>query len=880
VLVLHGEAGIGKTALLDYAAASASGLRTFRAVGVESERELPYAALHQVCGPILDRIERLPTPQQNALRTTFGLDEGPAPSPFLIGLALLNLLAEAADESPVLCLIDDAQWMDLSSARAFTFMTHRLRADPIGVLVATRQLTGELPAWPSFALDGLQYADARSLIVAERAHQLPEAVMDQILSEARGNPLALLELTRGQAASRLAGRFGLPEGLSTPGNVEQRFAARIEELPQHTQTLLLLAAADPTGDRALLCRAADRLKIPLEALEPAESADLLAFGARIRFRHPLVRSAIYRAAVPRARRRAHLALAEVTDAAIDPDRRAWHLAEATLGSDEDLAAELEQAADRARARGGFVAAAAFLDRAFAVTPEPAIRTRRALAAGQAHLDSGSLEGALDALAVADAALLTERHRVEADLLRAQIAFASSRGTDAPPLLLDAARRLERLDVKRARETYLDALIAAIYSGRRAAPGFRASEIAGIIQGAARPPGPPRATDLLLDGLTVLYTSGYAAAVPALQRAQHAFAGDDVSPSEQVRWTWLASVCAHHVWDDRSAVRLSEQLVKLVREVGALGEVSLTLRTFVHLLAGELRAAETLVGEVEAEREATGSRVIPYSAVAFAAFRGREGDAVAIQAARTEAAQRGEGNGLTVLDWAEAMLYNGLGRYPQASAAVLDVMDHRHDLTSSHWGMVELIEASVRSGKPTLADSARVYIVDTAEASGTDWAHGIAARCEALLAEDNLAEQHYVAAIDHLARCTVATDLARGHLLYGEWLRRQRRRVESRQQLRTAADMFQRMGLEAFAARAMRELRAAGVDVQKHAAAATDGLTPQELQVARLARDGLSNAEIATRLFISKHTVAYHLRKVFSKLGVSSRSRLDRALPEP
>jgi DNA-binding CsgD family transcriptional regulator len=880
VLVVRGEAGIGKTALLDHAVDAASDLTVLRAAGMESERELAFAALEQFCAPLLDRLDRLPAPQREALQTTFGLAEGAVPDRLLVGLATLGLLSEAADERPLLCVIDDAQWLDRASAQALGFVARRLLAESALMLFAAREPNDLLTGLPELVVERLSDDDARKLLASVIPGRLDGPVADQLLAETRGNPLALLELTRGLSSAQLAGGFGLPGAVSVPSRIEERFTQRLEVLPEDTRRLLLLAAAEPAGDRMLLRRAAEGLGIAGPVLEPAASAGLVEIDRGVRFRHPLVRSAVYRAATPQQRRLVHRALAEGTDRRADPDRRAWHLAAATTGLDEDVAVELERAAGRARARGGLAAAAAFLARGASLTPDPATRAERALAAAEIHLAAGSLDDAQRMLAVADEGPLSDLERGRADLLRARIAFASSHSGDAPPLLLDAARRLHGIDVASARDTYLEALAAAMFAGRFGRPGSGVIDVASAARAAPTPVGPPRPSDVLLDGLTALFTDGLAPAVPILRRAHRAFDADQLPP-EQLRWLWLASASAQHIWDDRYALALADRHVRLTREADALGELplALTQRVFVHVLAGELGAAEALVGEIHAAMESIGGALVPYAAVALAAFQGREAEAAAlIERGRSDGSQRGEGVGLTVLDWAEAVLGNGLGRYAHARTVALRVVDHPQDISSSNWGAVELIEAAARSGRPESALAAQRRLVRTTEICGTDWALGIRARSSALLADDASAEDLHVEAVERLQRSRVRIELARAHLLYGEWLLGERRRVDARERLRTAHEMFTAMGAKGFAGRAERALWATGERVRERRVDTRQELNHQEAQVARLARDGLSNAEIGERCFISQHTVAYHLRRVFGKLGITSRDELSQALP--
>jgi DNA-binding CsgD family transcriptional regulator len=878
-LVLRGEAGVGKTALLDYAIESASGMIVLRAVGVESEMELAYAALHPLCAPLLGRVDRIPAPQREALETTFGLRDGPVPDRFLVGLATLSLLSEAAQERPLVCVIDDSQWLDRASAQVLAFVGRRLQAESVVLLAGTREAAGKYGRLPELVVDGLRDADARALLGSAIPGRLDERVADQLLVEAHGNPLALLELPRGLSPAQLAGGFGLPRALSLSGKIEESFINRLEALPEDTQQLLLVAAAEPTGDPALLWRAAERLGIADAVLFPAESARLLEVDGRVRFRHPLARSAVYRAATPHQRRRVHRALAEVTDAQLDPDRRAWHLAEATAGPDEDIAIELEQAAGRAQARGGLAAAAAFLERAATLTAEPSRRARRALAAAQAAFEAGALEDALALLGTAETGPVEDLQRCRVQLLRAQIAFASRRGSDAPPLLLKAARELESVEPSLARATYLEALSAAMFAGRLASGGG-VTEISEAALAGPPPPEPPRPSDLLLEGLAVRFTDGYAAGAPILKEALAAFGRDTVLPPEEARWLWFASWIALYLWDDEAWTVLSTRHLELVRETGALTALPfvLTNRSSVYAFLGDLNEAAAYEEELRAATEATGIATVPYGALSLAALRGREAELSELIATTVgEAQTRGEGLALTITEFLSGTLYLGLGRYDAALAAARGA-ERYHEEGPAIWALSELIEAAVRSGKPHLAGGPLERIVETTGAAGTDWALGIEARCRALLNDGDEADILYREAIERLGRTRLRVDVARAHLLYGEWLRRERRRVEARKQLRTAFELFNAMGIEAFAGRAERELLATGERVRKRSIQTRDELTAQEAQVARLARDGLSNAEIGARLFISQHTVAYHLRKIFNKLGITSRGELRQLLP--
>jgi DNA-binding CsgD family transcriptional regulator len=881
VVVLHGEAGIGKTALLDYAADRAEGCRVVRAVGVESEMELPFAGLHQLCAPLLVGLERLPPPQRDALGTAFGLSSGTRPDRFLVGLALLSLLSEAADQEPLLCLIDDAQWLDQSSAQVLAFVARRLKAESIVLVFAERE-RGELDALaglPELWLEGLSDVHARELLGSVVTGPLDERVAERFVAETHGNPLALLELPHGSSPAELAGGFTLTAALPLPSLIEESFRARVDRLPAQSQRLLLLAAAEPLGDPALLWRAAARLELGPEAVGPPEAAGLLTLGDRVTFRHPLLRSAIYRAAPAHQRRSAHEALAAATDPALDPDRRAWHRAQSALAPDEDVAAELERSADRARARGGLAAAAAFLERAAALTPDPAHRSRRELTAAQAKHEAGAPAAALKLLAAAEEGPVDELQRARLERLRAQLAFALRRGSDAPPLLLAAAKRLAPLNAELARETYLEALAAAIFAGRLGG-GRGVPEVAEAARAAPRAPRPARAIDLLLHGLASRFTDGYAAGVRPLRQALEAVSRDDGQSGDDIPWLWLACRIAPDLWEDETWHELATRQLQLARDAGALSVLPLaaTYRAGVHVHAGEFAAAAALVEEADAITQATGNAPLGYTSLVLAAWRGQEAQALElIEASREDATERGEGRAITLAEYATAVLYNGLGRYQGALAAAQRASEH-DDLGLYGWTLIELVEAAVRSGEPELAADAVEQLSERTRLSGTEWALGVEARSRAILDEGQETEDLYVEATERLARCRIKVHLARAHLLYGEWLRREHRRIDARQQLRSAHALFTTMGAEGFAERAAHELLATGETARKRTDDARGQLTAQETQIAALAREGHSNPEIDAQLFISPRTVEYHLHKVFTKLEISSRNELQRVLP--
>jgi DNA-binding CsgD family transcriptional regulator len=882
-LVVRGEPGVGKTALLDYLADHASGCRVARLAGVEAERELAFAGLHQLCAPMLGRLQRLPAPQRAALRTAFGLGPGPAPDRFLVGLAVLSLLADAAEEHPLLCLVDDEQWLDRASAQALGFVARRLAAESVGLVFGARGPGEELAGLPELVVEGLGEPDARALLEAALTGPLDAQVRDRIVAEARGNPLALLELPRGLAPAELAGGFALPDAMPLAGRIEASFRRRLDALSADTRRLLLVAAADPVGDPVVVWRAAEQLGIQARAATPAAEAGLVEFGARVRFRHPLVRSAAYRSASLQERQDVHGALAQVTDPSTDPDRRAWHRAQAAPGPDEDVAAELERSAGRAQARGGLAAAAAFLERAAMLTPEPAGRARRLLAAAKAKRAAGALDAALGLLVAVEASAPDPLPTAEVEHLRGLIVFVQRRASDGAQLLLSAARRLAPLDAPLARETYLEALEAAIWVGDLDSPGglLAAAEAA---RAAPPAPEPPRAVDVLLDALAVRLTQGYGAAAPLLTRALQLGLALDVTNAVD-RWRWLSTgrasaIVALELWDAESSHALAAVQAQFARDTGApvYLQYALNFLATTHLVAGELPTAARLIEEDRLIAEVTGNPPAAYAQVALAAWRGQEAQASELIEATVRAAKaRGLGRMVTFAAYASAVLYNGLGRHDAARDAAWRAFE-RDELAYGPYVVPELAEAAARTGDAALVRTALDWLSEHTPVPPSEWALGIEARIRALLSQGDAAEPCYRESIAHLRRTPVRVELARAHLLYGEWLRRERRRVDAREQLRTAHDLLATMGIEAFAERARRELEATGETARRRTIETRGELTAQEAVIARLARDGLSNPEIGSRLFISARTVQYHLHKVFAKLTISSRGQLDRALP--
>jgi DNA-binding CsgD family transcriptional regulator len=840
--------------------------------------ELPFAALHQLCGPLLSGMAALPEPQRRALRVAFGLAAGAAADRFMVGLAVLSLLAENAVARPLACLVDDAQWLDEASSQVLGFVARRLLAEPVGLLFAVREEASEqiLPDLPTLAVEGLTDEDARALLTTAVPGHLGEQVRDRIVAETRGNPLGLLELATGMSEAELAGGFAGPPSASLPSRLQDHYLRRVRVLPEPTQRLMLLAAADPTGDATLLWRAAPALDLRRDAAVAADAEQLLEISSHVRFRHPLVRAAAYTAGSPEDRRAVHLTLAAATDAQADPDRRVWHLAAAATGPDEEVATALEQAAVNTQARAGLAAAAAFLQRSLDLTAEPARRTERALAAALANLHAGAFETALGLLAQAEADAIDDLQRARVEQLRGQVEWASVSGREAPVLLMQAARRLESLDPGLARETYLYAWVASHLAGPLAGPGGLLLEVSRAALTAPRPVGAPRPCDLLLEGLTRMIVQGRAAAEPTLRRAVNAFLDDQVSGEEWLRWGIFAQMATMGVWDFDGWVALSTRHVELARAAGALTPLSIALngRGQVVTYCGDFETATSLAAEKDVVNEVTGIRLAATCDLLLAGYRGRPAEAVPLFTATIEdSTARGEGLAVQLANSSAAVLYNGLGRYAEALAVAEPATEDTYQPLTAQLVLPELIEAAVRTGRAEIAREALDRLSAMTTIEGSDWAKGLEARSRALVSEGQEAEQCYAEAVQRLGRTPLRPELARAHLLYGEWLRRENRRLDARHQLHAAYHLLAEIGADAFAERARSELLATGEKVRKREVDTYSQLTPQEEHIVRLARDGRTNPEIAAELFLSTRTVEWHLRKVFAKLGITSRRDL-------
>jgi DNA-binding CsgD family transcriptional regulator len=881
VVVIRGEAGIGKSALLDHLSDQLDGWRVARAVGVEAEMELAYSGLHQICSPMLQELEHLPEPQREALATVFGLSAGATPNRFLVGLATLTLFAEVADQRPLACIVDDAHWLDQASEQILGFVARRLLAERIALVCTARTGIGDhvLAGLPEMSITRLGEKDARSLLLSSMPGPIDAAVCQQIITESHGNPLALIELGRVSNVADFAGGFGVPGSEGIAGKIERAYAHRLDALPGHTRLLVLLAAAEPLGERVLLDRAAEILEIDISAFSPAVDAGLITVDPQVEFAHPLARSAAYRSAGREDRYRIHAALAEATDHQRDPDRRAWHRARATPGPDEEIATELEQSAARAQARGGVAAAAAFLQRTVALTAEPDRRAERALVAAEACVQAGAFDALQRLLATAESHRLDAFLSARALFLRGHVAVVLGYGDDAAPLLLQAARELEPFDLELARGAYLTAYGSAMSAGHLGQAGVFL-DICRAIEGLPPPQGAPDAKSLLLEGLARMHTDGRAVATPILKRAATAVAQ---MPEEDVLgWGWLAPMASHVTWNPDASSAIYERQAKIVRAAGALAE----LPVYVSSLAldkawnGDLAGARLLLAETDSVAAATGSQLPPFAALRLFSMEGKEADASALIAATIEhATALGQGLAVRVAQWAASVLYNGLARYDEAAAAARQVTANDIDPYPQMWALPELVEAASRVGDIQLASEALRRLVEMTEPAGTDWALGTQARSRALLSDGKSADRLYQEAVVRFARTRLHPESARAHLLYGEWLRREGRRIDAREHLRRAHDMFGEIGMEAFLGRARRELAGTGEKVHRHSPLIRDELTAQEEQIARLARDGLSNREIAGTLYLSSRTVEWHMRKVFMKLGISSRIQLRTALPD-
>ncbi|MGW2465064.1 AAA family ATPase [Streptomyces sp. NPDC001356] len=881
-LIVSGEAGVGKTALLDHITARAAAhVRTERIVASQSEMELAYAGLQQLCGHMMGSAARLPAPQQEAIEVAFGLrSAAAAPSPFLVGLALLGLLTEAAEDRALLCIVDDAQWLDQASARALAFAARRLDAEGIALVVAMRQADDVFAGLSHMLVEGLGHEDACELLRLAVPGGLDRRIRDQLIAEARGNPLALRELPR-VGPARVAGGFALTGSLPLEDRIEQSLIVQLTPLPASARLLLLLAAAEPTGDPGLLWRASAVLGLGPEAFEAAKDAEAFVVGTRVAFRHPLVRSAVYRAASPGERRRVHAALAEVTSAEHDPDRRAWHRASATLYPDEEVAADLERSAVRARTRGGAAAAGAFLERAAELTPSPFPRGQRLIAAAEAKHDAGVPAEALRLLEYAHALPLPPLQEALIARLRARAGYALRRDRGGVQQLLAAAQGLEELAPALARDTYIEALAAATYGGRLGDAEQVAAVAHAILRATPAAEETGRARDLILRGQALLAAEGQEAALATLRRAQRAFL-EQAPDSLELHWVWFASRAAQDLWDPEGLRALANRQVEVARAEGVVTvlPIALSLLMLVQMTDGDLDGAEASCDEIDAIKEVTGNPLPQYGRLLLAAYRGQAAEAERwAEQIRADGQARGEGHALSAANFSEAVLYNGLGRFAEAVARSRRELPYTHELNLAMRTLLELVEAAAHTGERALAEQAFEKLARVTRPVGTTYALAVLAMAEAQLCAGDEAEKLYRDAIKGFEHERIPIWVARCRLLYGEALNRRGRYADAREQLRSAHQVLSVCGLNGFAQRAADELRASGETLRVRVRGSAAQLTDQELNVARLAREGLTNRDIGARLFISAHTVEYHLRKVFAKLGIKRRTELKTALAE-
>jgi DNA-binding CsgD family transcriptional regulator len=884
-LVLRGEPGIGKTALLDYGAASASDFRVVRIVGIESEMELGFAGLHQLIHGFENRLSRLPQPQRDALLSAFGRLPGSPPDRFLVGLGVLTLLADIARESPLLCIVDDVDWLDRESVEILAFVARRLMADRVGFLFAARgesNLRSALEGIGVLQIDGIPADDARDLLASVVDGPIDTQVADRIIGAAMGNPLALIELAFDLTPAQLRGTALLPEPLPIGARLQETFLRRVRLLPAGAQTLLLLASAEPSGDPRLLWRAAQHLGLSLEALRQPEAERFVSVGSQVAFRHPLIRSAVYHSASLHQRQRIHEALAAASDPVVDPDRRAWHLAAGAVGPDEAIAAELEKGADRALARGGYAAAAAFLTRSADLTSKDSQRVDRLLAAAEAELNRGGADRAEVLLSQASPQLIDPLASARALRLAGMIDYARGQLADAPSVLVQAAQMLRPLDLQLGKDTMLEAIQASLYAGQFGRNAARSAGTAARAFLSARPAG-VSVSDLLLEGYATSFTEGRPAALPQLRQATTVLEGDVVHGKADLRWFMLGCLAASELWDDRAQYGLAIRWVALARQMGALTALPVALNYigWYEVMEGRPEAGRASLSEGREISQAIANAGIVGDSGAGNLLRlvcvGAETEArAAAVAMMRDGIQRSQGASLTHARSALTMLELSLGNYEAAAAQGREVFDEDLFYLGS-LTLPDLVEAGSRSGDHQIAEAALDRLRERANACHTEWALGLLARSAALMAGDDAADDLYLESIERLERCRIAPDLARAHLVYGEWLRRQGRRREARDQLRKAVEMFDSTGFEAFANRTRIELRATGEHARKRSVETQDQLTPQEAQIGRMAGEGARNQEIAAQLFISPATVEYHLTKVFRKLGVSSRTQLARVI---
>ena len=881
VLALRGCDGVGKTTLVDYAVGAATGFRISAVAGVESEINLPYGAVHQLLIPFLPLINDLPLPQRQALQVAFGLVAGAPPGRFLVGLACLTLLSRAAADQPVLCAVDDAHWIDAESALVLGFVARRLYADRVGMVVAVAGSIAPLvfQQLPTMEVGGLPQEAASELLRSVTATPLALAVVNRVVADTERNPLALVDIGSHYTPEELAARAYLPEPIPAGPQLQERYLRRVHHLPPQVQEFVLLIAADVSGDRGRVRNAAAAAGIDADAAESAaEAAEMIdASGNRVRFRYPLIRAAVYHGAGDADRRRAHHWLGQASDPHHEADRRVWHRAAAAAGPDEHLAADIESAARRARDRGGWPATVALMRHSVALTPDPAMRARREVALARAELVIGHSRIAREIAEDALTQLTDSRSRGEAKVVIGDALYDQGRDPEAAQALADASTALAD-DPSASADALMAALNAAIWAGPA-----EASKIARITP-PALPGTAPRVADLMLAGFRARFTKGYRAAVAPLRAAVEAVRADGPIPVTGHRWLLRGAVAAGSLWDDEALLDITERWVGITRRLAVLSElpIALAFRGITDCLMGRLDAAGDCwaeMREIMADSQTSGM---------FGVDSGGEGLLLAYRGEFARARAAGLAQVRESTAWrqgAPALMGRKIvataelhaGHFEAAVDAALPVI--KEDLPfTAELTLPNLVEAAVRSDHLDVAQSAFATLADRTSAAGTSWAHGLRARSQALLGDGSDAEAAYLEAIDQLGRSRAALDLACGHLQYGQWLRRAKRRRDARRQLRSAEDMFHAMGAVGLAEQARSELRASGERARQRSPGTEFDLTPQEARISNLAAGGSTNTEIAEQLFISPSTVDYHLGKVFRKLGVTSRTQLARRLP--
>jgi DNA-binding CsgD family transcriptional regulator len=880
-VVLYGEAGMGKTRLLEHMVASAPNLRSVSIAGVEAERDLGFAGLHRLLRPFLGRRSRLPKPQRDALGSAFGLQLETPADRFLVGLACLTLLADIAAEEGLVCVIDDAQWMDEESLGVLAFVARRLSADRIALVFGLRDReapSGSLAGLPAIPIGGLPDHAALELLSTRVGADIDTELAQRIVVETSGCPLALLELASELSDEQLRGGRTVSEPLPIGKRLEDHFLRQVEALDDAAQTFLLVAAAETSGDASLVRRVAADMGSDGLAEDAAVASGLLDTARGIKFRHPLVRSAIYGGAPLDLRRSVHNALAANIDPGVDPDRRAQHLAGAARGPDEALANELEEAAHRAGQRGGYSAESSFLLQAAQLTPDPQRQSARLLRAAVAALNAGLPHRGEALLEQARPGLTDPLLAAEAMRLDGRLRVPLAQPPTAPGLLLAAARAFVPLDRSRARETLLEAVDAALVS-QHFTVGTSLTEIAQVaLATPAEGSSPQTVAGLLLDGAASLWGSSYGAAAPVLRQALGTLESDSVRPEDITSFFMLPTIVANELWDDEAYGRWVRRVEHIARDEGALLALQVSLLSLAKhaTRAGRFAEAEAHYDDAVEITRAMGGFTDFYEWLKcdLYAWRGQEAETLQTAAILTGASNAiGSAVPVELAQVALATLALSSGRYADALEAVNPILD----ANAPRWACQVFslgVEAGIRAEDHAVADHCLAQLEERAPAAGTPWGLGQLARARALAQEADNAEEFFVEAVSYFEKTSVATDLAHTHLLYGEWLRRENRRQDARSELKVAYDKFSAMGAEGFARRAQIELEATGEKVRRRSVETQSDLTAQEAQVARLAATGATNPEIAARLFISANTVDYHLRKVFRKLGITSRRQLS------